>query len=719
MALNILIEACCSIKNKTFGYIAPTYSQAKSIAVIDPMMLKRYIPELVKAKPFNESDLRQEFITGSVLEIKGADNPDSIRGVGWQGVVLEEWATMRHGRQIWEEILEPILRENGGWAIFIYTPKGKNFAYEYFERAKIDETGDWMCSQLRASQSGLIDANELIKARESMPERLYAQEFECFPKGTDILTINGIKDISEIIVGDFVLTHSNRYKKVKKIFRRGYEDDLIKIVNYGNNKPLLATPEHPIRVCNDGKNYKWVKFSDLSKNDRITFPKPLLGKYKIIEKEVCILIAWFIAEGSFSNKNLQFSLSDKEELYKQEIISCLNTIVNKKVHVHSKNGATILTISDCELGEFFIKVCGSGAKNKRIPFELIRGYEKEVYEILINGDGCRRAKKDIYTTISKTLAYQVQILAHSLSYPSSIISRKPHIGNIQGRKVNCSESYCVNIYKTQAINGLKLRNHKYCISSSINNISKEYFNGEVFNLEVENDNSYIANGRVVHNCSFLEDATSVFHDVEGCVSGNIEPPQPGHRYVMGVDLGRTNDFSVITVIDIGINKVVGFKRFGDCPWSLQKEHIVTMAKQYNNAHIEIDASGFSAGSVIAEDLMTHPIVEDLKICQLSVSPFKFTNQSKRALVEKLIVTIEQKLITFPRIDELVDELKAFTYEMSDFGNIRYTAPEGLHDDCVMSLGLAVWALGSYIYAPIRKDRFIKKAIVNRKSIRSM
>jgi hypothetical protein len=398
MALNVLVEACCSIKNKTFGYVAPTYSQAKSIAVIDPMMLKRYIPELVKAKPFNESDLRQEFVTGSVLEIKGADNPDSIRGVGWQGVVLEEWATMRHGRQIWEEILEPILRENGGWAIFIYTPKGKNFAYEYFERAKIDKTGDWMCSQLRASQSGLIDANELLKARESMPERLYAQEFEC---------------------------------------------------------------------------------------------------------------------------------------------------------------------------------------------------------------------------------------------------------------------------------------------------------------------------------SFLEDATSVFHDVEGCVSGNIELPQPGRKYVMGVDLGRTNDYSVITIIDIGVNKVVAFKRFGDCPWSLQKEHIVTMAKQYNNAHIEIDASGFSAGSVIAEDLMTHPIVEDLKVCQLSVSPFKFTGQSKRALVEKLIVTIEQKLITFPRIDELVDELKAFTYEMSDFGNIRYTAPEGLHDDCVMSLGLAVWALGSYIYAPIRKDRFVKPNIVRRKSISSM
>ena len=128
LALNVLIQACCQNRSHTYGYVAPTYTQAKSIAVVDPMMLKRYLPSEVCRRPFNESELRQEFITGSVLEMKGADNIDSIRGVGWKGVVLEEWAMMRHGREIWEEILEPIFRENKGWAMFIFTPKGKNFA---------------------------------------------------------------------------------------------------------------------------------------------------------------------------------------------------------------------------------------------------------------------------------------------------------------------------------------------------------------------------------------------------------------------------------------------------------------------------------------------------------------------------------------------------------------------------------------------------------------
>lgn len=382
-ALNQLIQECCSNYDQTYGYVAPTYTQAKSIAVVDPMMLRRYLPREVCKKPFNESELRQEFITGSVLEIKGADKPDSIRGVGWRGVVLEEWAMMRNGRIIWEEILEPILRENKGWAIFIFTPKGRNFAYEYYLKAKADKSGDWTHSILPASVSGLIDSDELLKARESMPQRLFAQEFEC---------------------------------------------------------------------------------------------------------------------------------------------------------------------------------------------------------------------------------------------------------------------------------------------------------------------------------DFLEDASSVFHGVDSIVAGGQEAPKPGHKYIMGVDLGRTHDYTVLNTIDISTGHTVNHVRISDTSWAIQKEKIVIQAKRYNNARIIIDATGFSAGSAIAEDLKRIPIVEDLKQVNLQVVPFNFSNSSKRALVEKLIVAIEQQLITIPNIPELVDELKAYTYEMTPMGNIRYTAPEGMYDDCVMALGLAIWGMGSYIYAPMKEPR---------------
>ena len=208
-------------------------------------------------------------------------------------------------------------------------------------------------------------------------------------------------------------------------------------------------------------------------------------------------------------------------------------------------------------------------------------------------------------------------------------------------------------------------------------------------------------------CEFSEDASSVFHGVDECVGGALEKAIPHQRYIMGVDLGRTNDFTVLTTIHASTNKVVDFQRFTQTGWAAQKEKIVLTAKRFNSALIVIDATGFSAGSVIAEDLLEHPLVKDLRVMNLQVVPFNFgggQGKNKRAMIEKLIVAIEQRLITFPNIPELVDELKAYTFDVTDFGNIRYGAPEGLHDDCVCSLGLAVFGLGSYMYAPLNRPR---------------
>ena len=75
----------------------------------------------------------------------------------------------------------------------------------------------------------------------------------------------------------------------------------------------------------------------------------------------------------------------------------------------------------------------------------------------------------------------------------------------------------------------------------------------------------------------------------------------------------------------------------------------------------------------------------------------FTNPKKVMLIEKLMVAIEHRLITFPDIEVLIDELRAFSYELLPTGNFRYSAPEGKHDDCVISLALAVWALLGGVY----------------------
>ena len=89
---------------------------------------------LFSKKP-NESSLEMFFHNGSRIKLKGADNEDSLRGVGLDGVVLDEYAMMKP--QVWQEIIQPTITDKKGWAIFVSTPKGYNHFYDMYEKAKV------------------------------------------------------------------------------------------------------------------------------------------------------------------------------------------------------------------------------------------------------------------------------------------------------------------------------------------------------------------------------------------------------------------------------------------------------------------------------------------------------------------------------------------------------------------------------------------------------
>ena len=180
---------------------------------------------------------------------------------------------------------------------------------------------------------------------------------------------------------------------------------------------------------------------------------------------------------------------------------------------------------------------------------------------------------------------------------------------------------------------------------------------------------------------YLRDAAAVFRGIDRITKGELKDPIQGHFYAMGVDLGKYQDFTVITIIDKSNHHLVYYDRFKDVDWNLQKDRIYAAAKKYNGARIVIDSTGVG-----------DPITEDLGRMGLCIDDFKYTNKSKRQLIDKLSIFIEQIRIIIPPIDTLVDELEAFGYKRTDSGNIQYSAPEGLYDDSVNSLALCVWNL---------------------------
>jgi hypothetical protein len=191
-----------------------------------------------------------------------------------------------------------------------------------------------------------------------------------------------------------------------------------------------------------------------------------------------------------------------------------------------------------------------------------------------------------------------------------------------------------------------------------------------------------------YEARFLDDAASVFRGIREIATASLSDARPGHFYCMGVDIGRVEDFSVITVIDQTTNSVVYWDRFNKIDYPFQKKRILAVSQRYNNARITLDSTSIGT-----------PIKQDLEYAGAFVDDMQFSLKSKKLLIEKLSVYIEQKYIRIPAIEVLLDELESFGYNLSSMGNIIYSAPQGLHDDCVWSLALACWNLEQNVLPP--------------------
>lgn len=152
-----------------FAYVAPQFNQAKDVAWLYIKRLTADIPGVT----YNESELRANLPNGAQVRLYGADNPDRLRGLYLDGVILDEFADMKP--RVWGEVIRPMLADRQGWAAFIGTPKGKNEFWHVWSGAG----PEWFKLNLRASESGLLPDSEVADARASMSDDQYEQEFEC------------------------------------------------------------------------------------------------------------------------------------------------------------------------------------------------------------------------------------------------------------------------------------------------------------------------------------------------------------------------------------------------------------------------------------------------------------------------------------------------------------------------------------------------------------
>lgn len=207
-------------------------------------------------------------------------------------------------------------------------------------------------------------------------------------------------------------------------------------------------------------------------------------------------------------------------------------------------------------------------------------------------------------------------------------------------------------------------------------------------------------------CKFLEGAGQFFRKVEDSVY--VGPPDPidkTHRYQIGVDLAKYQDYTVVTTIDLATFYVREIERFNQLDYTTQKARIESTSLRHKTDRlplVRVDSTGVG-----------EPIYEDLAERGLSVEPYQFTERSRRELLTNLQLKLEQGLIRIPKDDRLIAELKSMQYVLTDRGKLKIQVPDGMHDDMIMSLALAVWDLPTYPITPNAEGiRFLKRPMDN-------
>ncbi len=161
----------CKQQHSLFVYMAPFLKQAKLIAWDRIKRVCQKIPRVV----VNESELLIDLPNGAKLRVFGGDNPDALRGVRLDGIVIDEVAQIKP--EVWNEIVQPALSDRKGWALFIGTPKGINLFSELFHKAKALD--DWESAIFTVYDTDALDPDEVARLRRDMPENEFRREYLC------------------------------------------------------------------------------------------------------------------------------------------------------------------------------------------------------------------------------------------------------------------------------------------------------------------------------------------------------------------------------------------------------------------------------------------------------------------------------------------------------------------------------------------------------------
>ena len=425
----------------------------------------------------------------------------------------------------------------------------------------------------------------------------FAMNYLCVLPETKIITEDFIpKPINEIKVGEKVLTHLGRFKRVEEVFERNYQGEMIKI-SLSNLKTLALTPEHPVlglkredikcyysysrkntsvcrqfiektckKKCAKWKNFSWEPYfipaKELREGDFVATPLPFENElddpisidYSLIHPKVLTskpfkkinkftfkpdllrLLGYYLAEGSIilrrskRNKEIKhtqgviFGFNIGEENYINDVAKIISDNFNNlsvKIKKRPKTHTTTVEVYSKSLADYINYLCGSMADKKRLSRELLNlhpSLQKEILKGFFRGDGQLRMRLNnisgkekkgnryCSTTVSETLANQLYWLLLRNKIKCTFRRRNDktkggkyaYLIEIFGKEINKLIDKNLINPKKQSYKSFIYKNWFY---EPIKKIKRYHFDGLVYNLNVKDDHSYVANFLTIKNCA--------------------------------------------------------------------------------------------------------------------------------------------------------------------------------------------------------------------------
>ena len=412
-------------------------------------------------------------------------------------------------------------------------------------------TGCQLCAIACDGVAVAIEMQHLPKGKPQNKKDIWpAVDYgRCVTSSTPIITMTGIKPISEVQVGDSVLTHTGKFRRVTKLFNRKYTGKLYKFQTLGNFEPLTTTEDHPILVS-ERAGLTWRFANEISYRTYLTRPiiqeelrqEEIQFSYELYHPtgkggsftselvslrstpELMRLVGYYLAEGASDRYRVSFDIHKKEQTLKQDIMVSAKKVfgvdVSEKPDPDS-NGLK-LCIDSVRVASFFSQF-GHHCDTKQLPWWMVLLPKEDITEIVraeFWGDGHYSNKRYRYVkamhsnyfttrTTSKVLALEMQYMLGRLGIVASVSTHKQ-----KDRKLCFSVTVHTPYVEAMGqLVGVVAKNsevsHSYIhlkdgmiVSPVVKIETQDVKDFLVQNLEIDGDNSYIAANISVHNCVF-------------------------------------------------------------------------------------------------------------------------------------------------------------------------------------------------------------------------